>query len=175
MAVTRSYSGSLRVEPFFQQTTSGDSGAGPTTPNLKWLQTWYDDGSTDPNLSGWLYGALTIGAGGDILLAAASDPLGSFGDALHSDGLTASGKKLKLLYLRNTHATASFKLVQKNTNGLLLFDKVTGVTLTAGGVYLWEDPGGDLLGALTTGASDGLTVSLPGAASTGILLAVFGT
>ena len=176
MSVVRTYSGSLLLDPDFGQRLSGDAQGGPQLPDLRLLQQWDHDGGDDPHFGGWLYGSLTIAAGGDLLLAHATDPLQGFGDALYSDGLTVAGKKLKLLYVRNTHASANFTLKRATANGLPVFDDAdSGVTLSPGGIFLWTDPGGDAIGALTTGSNDALSLALPGTASSAVLLAVYGS
>jgi hypothetical protein len=177
MAVTRTFAGTLLIDPDFRQVLSGDARGGPSLEELKFLQTWDNDGGDDPHLSGWLYGTLSVGASGDIELANASDPFGSFGDAVHSDGLTVAGKKLKLLYLRADSAnTQNVTVTRKATVGLpVLNADGDQFTLTPGGLFLWVDPAGDKIGALTNDANDVLTLAPVSGTQTLYLLAVYGS
>lgn len=175
MATTRTYSGALQFFPRFQMALSGDAAGGAETPpTLRLAQTWNDAGGDDPSLSGWLYGEITVSAG-DILLAHATDPFGSMGDAVYSDGLTVAGKKLKLLYLRNTDDANSVTVARKSSNGLPIFAAASdAIVLSPGSSFLYTDLGGDVAGALTTGSNDALTLTPSAGNPVLALLAVYG-
>lgn len=177
MATTRTQSGTLQVFPKFRVALSGDAqGGAETLDSLRLSQTWNADGIGDPDFVGWVYGTLTVTAG-DILLAHASDPFGTMGDATYSDGLTVAGKKLKALYLYSPATNvANITVARKATNGLTVFLAASdGLTLTPGGVWLWTDPVGSVTGALATGSNDALTLTPSAGTPTLYLLAVYGT
>jgi hypothetical protein len=129
-------------------------------------------GGTAPTLSGFLKGILTTAAG-DILLAHATDPFQSMGSAEYSPGFTVASSKLKLLVIRNTHASISFAVARKSTNGLPIFDAASdAVTVTAGGCFVYYNPAGTA--ALTTGSNDALTITPVSGNPTAVLSAFYG-
>lgn len=176
MATTRTQTGSFLIQPKFRVNYGGDQAGGIETPDaLRLLQQWNADGGDDPSFVGWLYGEITVSAG-DILLAHATDPFGSMGDAVYSDGLDPAGAKLKLVYLRNTDDAESVAVATAATNGLDIFSAAgEGITLGPGCSFLWEDLTGDLIGALSSGSNDALTLTESGGAPVVVLLALYGT
>lgn len=171
---------SILWQPQFLGALSGDKG-GSEVPGelLKFIQTWSNTGGTAPTWDGWLYGEFTVSAG-DILAAHATTPvLGSAANATYSTGLTSNGKKPKLIYLRNTIAvggTGTFTVIRGAANGLPVFLAANdGLTLTPGGVWIWSDPAGSVVGALSSGSNDKLTLAVTAGTPTAELLIVYGS
>lgn len=156
MATTTVYSGTLTLKALARVAFSGDSTGGRTaeeTINLIFAAA----GGTDPTLSGFLKGTVTVAAG-DILLAHATDPFQGMGDATYSDGFTVAGAKLKLIVCRNAHATASITVSRAASNGLPIFAAAgDGITIPPGGFFCLYLPTGTA--ALTTGSNDALTLA----------------
>jgi len=157
MATTVTYSGVMRlavelIGRFTVDTTGGRTAKTDQTIN------WSAAGGSDPTLAGFLAGTVSVAGATDLLLAHATDPFQGGGDAAYSDGFTVAGSKLKLLWIRNTHATGSLTVARKATNGLPVFDAASdAVTIQPGGIWMTYLPTGTA--ALTTGSNDGLTVT----------------
>lgn len=129
-------------------------------------------GGSAPTLSGFLKGTITAAAG-DLLLAHATDPFQSMGSAEWSPGFTVASSKLKLLYIKNLHASIAIAVARKATNGLPVFDAASdAVTITAGGVFLYYNPAGTA--ALTTGSNDALTITPASGSPTATVVAFYG-
>ena len=130
-------------------------------------------GGTAPTMSGFLGGDLSITGAQDILLAHATDPLQSTGDAAYSDGFTVASTKIKLFYMKNTHASASLTVARGAANGLIIFDAASdSITLGPGGFKMLYHPTG--YAALTTGSNDKLTLTPSTGTVTADILVIYG-
>lgn len=129
-------------------------------------------GGTAPTVSGFMAGTFTA-ASGDILLAHATDPLGTMGSEVYSAGFTVAGSKLKLLAIRNNDSTNTVTIARAASNGLPIFAAASdGTTLDAGGFFLWHNKAGTA--ALTTGSNDALTIAVGGGAPVCDIVAIYG-
>lgn len=156
MATTTVYSAALSLKALARAAFSGDSTGGRTIEETLNL-TFAAAGGSDPTISGFLKGTVTVAAG-DLLLAHATDPFQAMGDAGYSDGFTVAGSKIKLLIIRNSDATRSITVARAAANGLPIFDTAgDSVTIPPGGVFLFYLPTGTA--ALTTGSNDALTLT----------------
>lgn len=155
MALTPAITGYLNLNAHARVALSGDGSGSITYED----PISYQMGSgSNPSLAGVLAGTLSVTGAQDILLAAASDPLGATGDAGYSEGYDPDGDELILLMIRNTHATASLKVERGAANGLPIFDAAgEGLNIAAGGIFFYYDPAGT--GALTTTSNDKLTLT----------------
>lgn len=171
MAVTTAYSGSHQVNVNFQCSFSGDRD-GSEAAAYRILKTWAAAGGTAPTISGFLKGTLTAAAG-DILLAHATDPLQSMGDAGYSEGFTVAGTKLKFLYIENLDSAESITITRKASTGLPIFDAAgDAITLAPTDHFLLFKRAGTA--ALTSGSNDALTISVSGGAPTATIIAAYG-
>lgn len=129
-------------------------------------------GGTAPTLSGFVKGSIVV-ASGDILMAHASDPFQSMGSAEWSPGFIPASSKLKLLYIKNTHASLSITIARAASNGLPVFDAASdALTLGPGDVFLWTKQAGTA--ALTTGSNDALTLTPSSGSPTATVVALYG-
>jgi hypothetical protein len=166
------YSGSLSIGMDVLVTASGD----PISGNMKLAEVFSAvlaaSGGTAPTVSGFLAGTF-VAAAGDLLLAHATDPLGSMGSETYSAGFTVASSKLKVLAIRNNDATNTVTIVRAAANGLPIFAAAgDGTTLDAGGFFLWHNKAGTA--ALTTGSNDALTISVGGGTPSCDIVAIYG-
>lgn len=172
MAVTTTYSGGLALNIALNAALGGDRVGSDGISEILSIA-FAAAGGTAPTLSGFLKGDLSVTGAQDLLLAHATDPLQSAGDAGYPAGFTVAGTKLKLLYIRNSHATATLTVARKATNGLPIFVAASdGIIIEPGGHLLWYAPAGSV--ALTTGSNDGITLSPSAGTVTGVLVAAYG-
>jgi hypothetical protein len=130
-------------------------------------------GGTDPTISGWVNGTITVAAG-DLLMAHATDPFQGMGDSSYGPpGFTVASTKLKLLYMKNLHATISINVIRGAANGLPVFTAAgDGIDIPAGGALLIYYPTGTA--ALTTTSNDKLTLAPASGSPTMDVLAIYG-
>lgn len=159
MATTATYSGSLNINAQANAALSVDQLGSSYVQDLISI-TFAASGGTAPTISGFFRG-VAVCAAGDWLLAHATDPLQSMGDATYSTGFTVASSKLKLLLVQNLDSTNTITIIQGAINGLTIFDAAShGVKIGPGGIWLFYDKAGSLSGALTTGSNDKLTISV---------------
>jgi hypothetical protein len=174
MAVTGSPSGKTTLNIELANAFSGDRGGDEKTNEALQTITWVASGGT-PTISGWVKGTITAAAG-DWLMAHATDPFGTMGDATYCTGGAPSPgvSKLKMLYVRNTHATESITVAQGAASGLpgIFAAAGDGVIVQPGGIFLWYDPDGTA--ALTTTSNDKLTISVSSGSPSGVVIAAYG-
>lgn len=171
MALTTTLSGSLRIEPNFKSAFSGDR-SGEEQINDAQVILFAASSGDAPTLTGFFKGTATCAAG-DWLLAHASDPLGSMGNAGYNQGFTVDGSKLKFFYVRNTDSTNSITITRKTSSGLPIFNADgDAVTLAPGDIFMFYKKAGTA--ALTTTSNDGLTISVSAGNPTCIVIAAYG-
>ena len=171
MAVTTTYSGTVQLAINFNCAFSGDRD-GSEAAAYRLLTTFAASGGTAPTISGFLKGTITAAAG-DILLAHATDPLQSMGDAGYSEGFTVASTKLKFLYIENLDTTNTITISRGTTNGLPIFNAADdAITLAAGDFFCYYKKAGTA--ALTTGSNDKLTIAVGGGSPTATIIAAYG-
>lgn len=171
MALTTALSGTVQLNTNFKSDYSGDRTGNEQIGDPISLA-FAAAGGDAPTISGFFKGTATCAAG-DWLLAHASDPLGSMGNAGYNQGFTVAGTKLKFFYVRNTDTTNSITIARKTSAGLPIFDADgDSVTLAPGDVFMFFKKAGTA--ALTTTTNDGLTISVSGGAPTCIVMAAYG-
>lgn len=174
MALTVTYSGTMQLildvlAAFSVDATGGQRGKVSRTITLS------ASGGTAPTVSGFLVGTLSVTGAQDILLAHATDPLQSAGDATYSSGFTVASTKIKAIWIRNTHATAALTVARGAANGCPIFDAAgDAVTLLGGGdgLLLLTFPAGTA--ALTTGSNDKLTLTPSTGTVTAEIMVIYG-
>lgn len=172
MATTYTYGGSRQVILEFLAVASVDQ-TGTTKARVDSSRTFAAAGGADPDTSGYLKGALSVSGSGDILLAHATDPLQSFGDATYSPGFTVAGAKIKAIYLKNTAAAGNLTVARAAAAGCPIFDGAEdSVVLQPGDVFYREFAAGTA--ALTTGANDAVTLTASAGTVTADLWVVYG-
>jgi hypothetical protein len=171
MATTATYSGALSLGVTVTAALGGDrSGTSVDTAGLS--AALAPTGGTAPTISGSFKGTATCAAG-DWLLAHASDPLGTMGDATYSTGFTVASSKLKVLMVVNLDSTNSITIARGTTNGLPIFNAADdAITLAPGDCFFYYKQAGTA--ALTTGSNDKLTISVSGGSPTATVMAVYG-
>lgn len=173
MALTTAYSGSLQRIINFLNQFSGDRD-GNESAAYRIQTNFAAAGGNAPTISGFLKGNLVVAAG-DILLAHATDPFQSMGDAAYSTGFAVAGSKLKYLYIEHTDTSGSntFTVTRKASVGLPIFDTAgDSVTLSPGDTFERLFKAG--AGALTTGSNDALTLSVSGGSPGALIIAAYG-
>lgn len=172
MATTYTYSGTRLLALHANVTATGDQ-QGTMEASVSTSRSFAPAGGDAPTVSGYLKGNLTVSGSGDIALAHASDPLGSYGDSGYSPGFTVAGTKIKAFLFRNTDATNNITVTRKAATGCPIFGAAgDAVTLGPGDVLYLEFAAGTA--ALTSGANDALTLA-PGAGSpTAEILVAYG-
>ena len=171
MAVTTAFSGSANISLEAIATFTVDR-TGAQRSAINKAITFAASGGTAPTISGWVYGTLTCAAG-DLLMAHATDPFGTMGNADYAPGFTVASSKLKLFYFENTDSTNTITVARGATAGLPIFDAANdSITLDAGGLFLWFLKAGSA--ALTTTSNDKLTIAVGGGSPTAICLALYG-
>lgn len=166
------YSGDLSISMNVTVTASGD----PIIGNMR-LQELFSavlaaSGGTAPTVSGFLAGTFTAAAG-DLLLAHATDPLGSMGSETYSAGFNPASSKLKVLAIRNNDATNTVTIARAAANGLPIFSAANdAISIDAGGFFFLHLKAGTA--ALTTGSNDALTVSVGGGTPSCDIVAIYG-
>jgi hypothetical protein len=179
-AIVRTYSLAALLEIQGAFTASGDAAGGLKLPPIRQALTFVDGAlSTDPNISGWLYQSdLSYSAATALFLAHATDPFQTAGDAVYSDvAFVPGGKKVKAIYARAAAAnTDKIQVARASAQGFLGFVALSdGLWLSAGGIFFWYDPGGDVGGALTTAVNDRLTITPNSGTQALEMLVVYGT
>lgn len=156
MATTATYSANLDLGGSAQALLGGDR-SGTEVDKFREIIAWAAAGGSAPTISGFFKGVATVAAG-DWLLAHATDPLGTMGDATYSEGFVVAGSKLKLLMIKNLSTTDSITVARGAANGLPIFDAAgDSVTLAPGDIFLFYKKAGTA--ALTTGSNDKLTLT----------------
>ena len=174
MAETYTYGAQTSLSTVCSVALAGDRLGSVAATFLKDI-TWDVAGGTPPTVTGFMNGTGTAAAT-DALLAHATDPLGTMGDAAYSEGFTVAGSKLKLLIIENLDATNTLTISRGAANGLAIFGAASAaMPIPHGGVFVWYDPTGAVTGALTTGSNDKLTFAVSGGSPTYQLLAVYGS
>jgi hypothetical protein len=171
MATSYSHSGSLTLKAFLKATASGDQ-TGSHTAEIDELLTFALSGG-DTTMIGFIKGATVTCAAGDWLLAHATDPFQSMGDAAYSPGFTVAGSKLKLIIIINTDAANSITVARKASTGLPIFNADgDAITIGPGGFECRYIPGGTA--ALSTGVNDALAISVSAGSPTCTVLLGYG-
>ena len=171
MALTTTLSGSATLQASFKSVFSVDR-AGEESVAFSDLLTFAASGGDAPTISGFFKGTATCAAG-DWLLAHASDPLGTMGDAGYNQGFTVAGAKLKLLYIKNLDATNSITVARGAAAGLPIFDAASdSITLAPGDIFIYYKKAGTA--AITTTVNDKLTISVSAGSPTCTVIAAYG-
>ena len=171
MALTTTLSGNATLQANFKSVFSVDR-SGEETVGFSDLLTFAAAGGDAPTISGFFKGTATCAAG-DWLLAHATDPLQSMGDAGYSEGFTVASTKLKFLYIENLDTTNTITISRGTTNGLPIFNAADdAITLAAGDFFCYYKKAGTA--ALTTGSNDKLTIAVGGGSPTATIIAAYG-
>ncbi|MGV3721981.1 MAG: hypothetical protein ACO1SX_13800 [Actinomycetota bacterium] len=171
MATTRTYSGSRTRKLVLQILATVDASGGEAV-NKQDTTTYAASGGTQPTITGWLNGALSVTGAITLLLAHATDPLQGAGDAAYSPGFTPAGAKVKYIRIKNTHASASL-VASRPANGLPFLDAENdAITILAGSTIELEYNAG--LAALTTTSNDALLLTPSTGTVTGEITVVYG-
>ncbi len=175
-AVTYTHGGTIEHRLNLNRTGSGDYSSSESVNETDLIQI-QNSGGSDPDMDGFLNGDLTFPDTDphDILLAAASDPLGVLGDAGYSSGFVpGTTHKVKYIEIVNTGSVGTITVVSKATVGAPLFAALgDGVVLQPNGgfIKLYVPPG---TAALTTTTNDALTLTASDEAATGRIAVVYG-
>ena len=171
MALTTTLSGNATLQANFKSVFSVDR-SGEETVGFSDLLTFAAAGGDAPTISGFFKGTATCAAG-DWLLAHATDPLQSMGDATYNQGFTVAGTKLKLLYIKNLDSTNSITIARGAAAGLPIFDAASdSITLAPGDIFIYYKKAGTA--ALTTTTNDKLTIAVSGGSPTATVIAAYG-
>jgi hypothetical protein len=171
VATTNTYSGSLAITGQFAVAFTTDTLGGRLAKIAETIS-FAASGGTAPTVSGFVHGTLTVSAG-DILLAHATDPFQSMGDAAYSDGFTVASSKIKMVWIKNTDTTNNVTIARGAANGCPIFDAAgDSVTLAPGDEFLFYKKAGTA--ALTTGSNDKLTLTPSAGSPTLEMLVAYG-
>lgn len=161
MSVTNTPAGSASIVLALSNLLSGDASGQELCPSIS---LGYSFAATEAlpimGCAGWLYGRPVCQAG-NWSIASATNPFGAMGNMLYSRNLAPGGKVVKLFYVRNLDPTNSVTLTRAATNGCPLFNAASaGIVIPAGGMFLFIDPTGTTIPALTTGTNDAITIAV---------------
>jgi hypothetical protein len=174
MAASAVYSGSISLTAQLQAILGTDLSGSQVGKFLRSLS-FSASGGAAPTLTGFVHAAAVVCAAGDWLLADASDPFQSMGDAQYSQGFAPAGAKPKLITVANLDTVNTITVKRGAANGLTLFDTAgAGQVIQPGGFLFFYDPTGATCGALTTGSNDKLTIAVSGGSPNAEVLIGYG-
>jgi hypothetical protein len=166
MSTTYTPSGALNIQGNAAVQASGDQ-AGQIRAAQAVAITYSAPGGMAPTISGYLAGTISPSTGTTYLLAAATAPFGAY-----SPGLVPNGLKVKEMWIQNLDPTNAVTVARAASDGLpFLSGASDGVVVQPGGLYLWTDPTGATIGALSTGVNDAMVVT-PAAGSPSVFVVV---